>query len=81
MESQSEKCTNRPALYPKGEISRNKVGVTEVAPQPFMPNCQSKYTPRPISVDKLTKLLTSEVKIHLWCQLTNKPFIYFHYII
>ena len=27
---QADKCTNRPALYPKGEISRNKVDVMEI---------------------------------------------------
>jgi len=31
-ETESETCTHRPSLLPKGEISRNKVGVTEVAP-------------------------------------------------
>jgi len=31
-ENESETCTHRPSLSPKGEISRNKVGVTEVAP-------------------------------------------------
>jgi hypothetical protein len=31
-ENESETCTHRPSLLPKGKISRNKVGVTEVAP-------------------------------------------------
>lgn len=31
-EAESKTCTHRPSLSPKGEISRNKVGVTEVAP-------------------------------------------------
>jgi len=31
-EIESKACTHRPSLSPKGEISRNKVGVTEVAP-------------------------------------------------
>lgn len=31
-EIESKTCTHRPSLSPKGEISRNKVGVTEVAP-------------------------------------------------
>jgi len=31
-ENESKTCTHRPSLSPKGEISRNKVGVTEVAP-------------------------------------------------
>jgi len=31
-ENESKTCTHRPSLLPKGEISRNKVGVTEVAP-------------------------------------------------
>lgn len=30
--NESKTCTHRPSLSPKGEISRNKVGVTEVAP-------------------------------------------------
>lgn len=33
MKKQSDWCTNRPALYPLGEISRNKVDVTEVVSQ------------------------------------------------
>lgn len=31
-ETESKACTHRPSLSPKGEISRNKVGVTEVVP-------------------------------------------------
>lgn len=31
-ENESKTCTHRPSLSPEGEISRNKVGVTEVAP-------------------------------------------------
>jgi len=31
-EDESKTCTHRPSLSPKGEISRNKVDVTEVAP-------------------------------------------------
>jgi len=31
-EIESKACTHRPSLSPKGEISRNKVGVTEVVP-------------------------------------------------
>ena len=30
---QPEMCTNRPSPSPKGEVSRNIVGVTEVAPK------------------------------------------------
>ena len=31
---QSKMCTHRPSLSPKGEISRNTVGVMEIAPKP-----------------------------------------------
>lgn len=31
-EDESKTCTHRPSLSPEGEISRNKVDVTEVAP-------------------------------------------------